>query len=783
MKKNYFVLFTLFLFFSAQAQIINFPDPLLKAKLLQTDTWNAHCYDVNGIEITLDANNNGEIEVSEALLVNQLTVGSNPTDVGNYISDATGLEMFTNLTQLNISYTNLSTLNISSLTQLVSLSCTHSELTSANLSQLPNLKILYLGYNNFNLLSDINLQGTTQLETFWVNSCNISGDLDLTGFSNLKFVNFQGNSISNINVSGLLSLQQLDMGYNNLTSIDLTSNPNFKYLGAAYNLLTSLDISHNPLLTHLYVNNNQLTTLDLSQNTVFFYLNVKNNNLNSLFIKNGHNDTIELNNNPNLVYICADDSELSNMMLYYNPLTQVNSYCSFVPGGTYYEITGTTLFDFNENGCDPSDFAYPNMKFSVSNGTVSGNIISNSFGNYTLPLVAGTHTVIPLLENSTYFNIDPASVSVSFPSSISPLTQNFCLTPNGVHTDLEVVIIPMMLPLPGFDAIYKIVYKNKGTHPQSGTISFAFSDAVMDLVSANPAVSFQVINYLNWDFTDLLPFETREILVILNANSPMENPPLNGGDHLTFTASVSSSATDETPSDNTFVLNQTVLNSFDPNDKTCLEGNTITPGMVGKEVHYMIRFENTGTANARNIVVKDMIDTTKFDVNSLVPVSGSHPFVTKISGGNKVEFIFEDINLPFDDAHNDGYVAFKIKTKPTLVVGDSFSNNAGIYFDYNFPIITNTATTTVALLANQDFEFADHFKVYPVPAKDVLNIENTQAIEVTSINIYNTLGQLILTIPSAQQTKTIDVSSLKTGNYLVKVNSNKGSSSAKFAKQ
>jgi len=82
--------------------------------------------------------------------------------------------------------------------------------------------------------------------------------------------------------------------------------------------------------------------------------------------------------------------------------------------------------------------------------------------------------------------------------------------------------------------------------------------------------------------------------------------------------------------------------------------------------------------------------------------------------------------------------------------------------------VTNTATTTVALLANQDFNFEQYFKLYPNPAKDVLNIETKKTIDVNSINIYNTLGQLVLVIPNAQQTKTIDVSSLKTGNYFLK---------------
>ena len=263
----------------------------------------------------------------------------------------------------------------------------------------------------------------------------------------------------------------------------------------------------------------------------------------------------------------------------------------------------------------------------------------------------------------------------------------------------------------------------------------------------------------------------------------METPAVNGGDVLTYSATISSAATDDVPNDNTFVLNQTVVNSYDPNDKTCLEGTTITPEKVGEYVHYMIRFENTGTANAQNIVVKDMIDTAKFDVSSLVPMKGSHSFVTNISSGNKVEFIFENINLPFDDANNDGYVAFKIKTKPTLVNGDTFSNTASIYFDYNFPIITNTATTTIAALSNQDFEFSNYFTLYPNPVHDVLHIDGKEAIAISSVSIYNAVGQLVVVIPNAQNTKTIDVSNLTTGHYFIKVNSDKGTSNTKFIKQ
>jgi hypothetical protein len=179
-----------------------------------------------------------------------------------------------------------------------------------------------------------------------------------------------------------------------------------------------------------------------------------------------------------------------------------------------------------------------------------------------------------------------------------------------------------------------------------------------------------------------------------------------------------------------------------------------------------------------------MIDLSKFDISTLVPTNASHSFITNISAGNKVEFIFENIHLPFDDVNNDGYVSFKIKTLPTLVDGDTFANEATIYFDYNFPIVTNKESSTFkVLLATSDFEFSSYFTLYPNPVKSVLNISSKEAIEVKSISIYNTLGQLVLVIPNAEKVSKIDVSSLTIGNYFIKINSDKGTSNTRFIKE
>jgi uncharacterized repeat protein (TIGR01451 family) len=214
-----------------------------------------------------------------------------------------------------------------------------------------------------------------------------------------------------------------------------------------------------------------------------------------------------------------------------------------------------------------------------------------------------------------------------------------------------------------------------------------------------------------------------------------------------------------------------------------LEGDVITPDLIGEYVHYLIRFENTGTYPAENVVVKDMIDLTKFDISTLIPTKASHDFVTKISDGNKVEFIFENIQLPFDDANNDGFVAFKIKTLSTLKVGDSFQNEANIYFDYNFPILTNAAKSTFQTLATLDFAFTDYFSLYPNPVNEILNIGKNNPIEVKSIAVYDILGQIIIAVPNAKTVSIIDVSKLSSGNYFLKMNTNKGTSNVKFIKK
>jgi hypothetical protein len=776
--RNYYFVIAIFYSFFLNAQIINIPDANFKAKLLSASMFNTVAVNLSGFNFKIDSNNDNQIQVSEAQQVSYLNVSFSS------ITNLSGIENFTNLLNLQINNNLLTNIDVSTLINLKELLCNNNYLTNIDLSGLTNLETLDCQRN---LLTNIVLTDLTNL--FYLNCTNNSlTTLNTTTLNSLEYLFCESNQLTNLNVSQNIVLRIFNCQHNQLTNIDVSDNLLLEGLYCTDNSLTSIDLSQNLFLIELNCDSNQLTYLDVSQNVHIYELLCQNNFLESLNIKNSNLESwynLDFSNNLSLQYICADENDITMVQQKinsygYSSTCHVNSYCSFTPNGTFYEISGNTKLDLNTNGCDVSDVNYSNLYFSLTDGTNSSSLIANQTGNYYIPISAGNHTITPNLENSSYFNISPTSFTANFPTQVSPFNQDFCVTANGIKHDVEVILIPIVPARPGFDAIYKLIYRNKGNQVENGNISLTFDDTRLDYVSSNPVFNSSAVNNFTWNYINLQPFESRVITLLLNVNSPMETPAVNNGDQLDFLAQITPFTNDEVQNDNIFALKQIVVGSYDPNDKMCLEGSTITPSEVGKYVHYVIRFENTGTFPAENIVVKDMIDLAKFDIATLVPLKSSHDFYTRING-NKVEFIFENINLDFNDATNDGYVVFKIKTLSSLVLGDTFTNNANIYFDYNFPITTNTYTTTVAALSTQDFDFGTYFTLYPNPAKDVLNIQAKQDLQVNSIEIYNQLGQIVMATTNA--INSVDVANLASGTYFVKVNTEKGSANAKFVKE
>lgn len=749
----------------AQAQIVNIPDTNFKNKLLAANSANSIAgnlatYPTTGNYCVIDTNGDGQIQLTEAQAITMLNVSY------SNISSLQGIESFTNLKWLFCNSNNITSINVLPLTQLVTLMVSSNQLTAIDVSTLGQLSSLSASINS---IGAIDLSGCPNLISLSIDQNNLS-TINLSQNPGIKFLFLGQNNLTVLNVSMLPELQNLMIDGNSISTLDLANN----------NAITSLSTGNNPVyldiahlnLTSLYCYGATNSTIDVSHCHGLNNLGVGGPSLQSILMKNGRNESLNLYNCPNLQFVCADDTQLLTVQTTvdsYAPDAVVGSYCSFVPGGNYNTITGTVNFDLDNDGCDDTDVKADYLRVNI-NGPGSGATYINGAGNYTFYTGIGNHTVTPQLEQPGYFNVSPVSATANFPLlDNSTIVRDFCLTANGYNPDVEIVLLPLGNARAGFDAHYQIVYKNKGNQIMSGQITLDFEGDILDFVSASTAPTIQTGNLLTWIYSNLLPFEARTIDLYFAVNAPTDVPAVNAGDVLHFTAGTNFVADDATPDDNYFAFNQTVANALDPNDKTCLEGEIVTPQKIGQYLHYNINFENIGTAEAQNVVIKDMIDTAQFNLATLQVMYASHP-VRVLVTGNKVEFIFQDINLPSalsNPIGGHGNVLFKIKTLPTLQAGDIVTNTANIYFDYNHPIETNEARTTFAILKTQEFTTDNSVVVYPNPAKDKIAIQAASAI--MNIVLFDVQGRVLQVTPASKMFETFDLSSQAIGLYFLKI--------------
>lgn len=545
---------------------------------------------------------------------------------------------------------------------------------------------------------EIEVDEARQVQILHVPSQGITSLTGIEAFTRMQRLQCANNQLTNLNYTFPAVFDSLNCSNNPLDTLDLSIFTNLIYLGCNRLNLDTLSLVALTNLRTLECTGNRLKYLDLRAQATLLWFDCSGNQLREMYLKNGQRQyEMKFANNPALRYICCDSTELSavqdSVTKYGLSNCTVSTFCAPGSGGKVYTVQGRALLDLNGNGCDTADRAFAYLPLRVVSSSDVGDFLANASGNFSFSLPAGSYTITPRVEQPAYFQVTP--LSIALPEPTDTLTTAFCISANGTYPDLEVTLVPLAVVRPGFETSYRIGYKNKGTTVQSGNLVVEYDDDQFDFVSASQPVKSQSAGTATWDFSNLAPLQERHFDLVLRAHTPVQISPLQLGDTVVLTARIESAAQDASPADNTFELTQIAVGSYDPNDKTCLQGPVLLPEAVGKDyLHYLIRFENTGTFAAENVVVRDTLDTQVFDLSTLYMVGASHSMSTRLTQ-NRVEFSFPNIQLPFDDANNDGYVLFKIKTKPNLPIGTLLKNRAGIYFDFNAPIITNVAETVV----------------------------------------------------------------------------------------
>lgn len=399
--------FFFFTSISSYAQIINIPDANFKAELLAAHTLYSNpstlgyqiAQNSNDDYVTIDTNNDGEIEQSEALAIYRLGVGG-----GFPINDLTGIECFINLKYFSCYNQPVTSINLATLTNLISLQLINSGFTQLYLTGLTHLEDLACWQNN--QLTSLHFENNPMLNSIGCYDGNLSS-LDVSNLPALATLSCQNNQLTAINIGDLQNFAYLDCNHNLLTNLDLPSMPMGK-LDCSYNQLTSLIFNANigsvycnnnqistanfeimTLLRELDCSHNQLTGLDLNNNQSPIYpftLRCSYNNLMDIKIKNGFfqefNTYWSWAHNPNLSTICADDFEIQALRSFlsfngYNlqNLT-INSNCNL--NNSSFDNSASVKVEPNpSNGNLVIKFDNLQEKVIVSLSNIFGQIVSS----------------------------------------------------------------------------------------------------------------------------------------------------------------------------------------------------------------------------------------------------------------------------------------------------------------------------------------------------------------------------------------------------------------------
>ncbi len=235
---------------------------------------------------------------------------------------------------------------------------------------------------------------------------------------------------------------------------------------------------------------------------------------------------------------------------------------------------------------------------------------------------------------------------------------------------------------------------------------------------------------------------------------------------------------DETPFED--IDCQENIGSFDPNDKTGYPYGYDDNHFIeqGQDISYLIRFQNTGTDTAFNVLIVDTL-AEHLDPASLRLNGSSHPMEFELEGRGVAKFRFPSIMLPDSNANeaaSHGFVKFTISQQPNLAIGTVVENEAGIYFDFNDAVITNRTWHTVGedlvleVTENQVFVPGVAVDVFPNPFESsatflLKGMEAKQGL----LKIYDLQGKPVRTLSFTGNKLLFNGSELTAGFYFFKI--------------
>ena len=423
-------------------------------------------------------------------------------------------------------------------------------------------------------------------------------------------------------------------------------------------------------------------------------------------------------------------------------------YTKNVEGIIYDDANGNCVQDAGEE-------PLPHLLFKVNNQ--AQYLSTDNIGYYFASLPIGTHS-LQFFDRSDYlidsvcntkFTINSGASNVQKPIGLQ-LKKISNVGINGGCTRVR----------PGMLVTTNVNLYNVGAFDEDAVVKL-LPDTLLTLRSTSPEYDYMLGDTLVWEMSlmknefkkIILNFEVRLDLSIVNRN-------------------VKIYANIYTPNDavldnNERFISARITNSFDPNDKYLLPGEVFDS--LSQKLTYRVRFQNTGTDTAFNIVVRDTMPAG-LDLSTFELGAASHPFDFFIEDQNVLYWKFMNIQLPdsiIDEAGSHGYFYFTIEPSKNLALYDTVFNEADIYFDFNPPVITNNSMARygekVAVHLEPSIK-VERIHLYPNPVVQQIRLEGNS---VGGYDIIDAKGRMVQSGVAADN--VIKVDQLPSGIYFLQL--------------
>jgi uncharacterized repeat protein (TIGR01451 family) len=442
---------------------------------------------------------------------------------------------------------------------------------------------------------------------------------------------------------------------------------------------------------------------------------------------------------------------------------RITDNANLIKGIVFSDGSNDGVLNFTEPGI-------PNVmvQLDANNFVVSSNLA----GEFNLFTISGAYDVSipypPLYHTLT----TPAIQSANFIGlGACDSLNHFGFYPSPNMNDLRISISPITAPKAGYVLGYILTYKNVGTTALNAMVDIN-ADANLDYLMASPSPSSQNGQLSSWNLGVINPGTVENIFIYYNIPTTMQI-----GDPLVSSASISPSASDQTPGDNLSSSTSLVVGPYDPNYKW-VNNDTLINVTSPSWLEYEIHFQNLGNAPAYDVLIADTLPSQFLEMASMEIITSSHsPMNLSITDGNVAKFFFPGIMLPdslSDPLGSMGMVKFRIKQNGTLPIGQFINNFADIYFDFNPAIRTDTATTLHTSFSGIAEVSDIQMKVYPNPTKSILNIELISEGKICVAQITDMSGRAVLTHILNSKTGAIYLDNLSSGMYLLQVHTSLG---------